>query len=644
MNLAEAVVKVVGDFSGLRRQTEQEATRAGSTFGQRFKGATTKVLGAGLAFGGAALTAAAAVGTKGVIELDNAMADYQASTGATADEVARAAETTEDLFRNNLGIDSYQEAAEVQAALRTQLNLTEEQIDATADSFVDWARVTGQDATAAVGAMDDVLDAWNLDADASQGIMDQLTASHQQFGTDVGSSADSLAKLAPALSAANFTIDDGVGLLNLFAASGVDASKAPLALQSALDKVESPEELQAIIDKIAATEDPFERATLAIDTFGSRAGTQLANALGNMDGNLEDFNITAEESAGTVATAAEAMDSSFGRQAQLWIRNIQGMATDLVQGLGPGIGGLATAVAIGAPALGSLFGMMRSGAVGAIPMLLGALGKVGPLLMGIATGPIGIIIAAVAGLFLAWQTNFLGIRDIVGNVVGWLNQHVVPLVGTIFGAIADAVSAAVGIVTSVIEGIVAIVSGVVDAVGASIDTFRGIFETVGAAMGGIVSLITAPISGIIGIVGGVVDAVGGFFDWLTGKTDEAISDAALMEEGYRNAASATSHYMASAANMGGTPPPSYQSGAWELMRDQIAQLHAGEMVVPPGPAEQLRRFLSGQGPRVATAAAGGGDIINVYLQDKLPPVRRPRDIERHLRTAGEHGLMGRRRS
>jgi len=38
----------------------------------------------------------------------------------------------------------------------------------------------------------------------------------------------------------------------------------------------------------------------------------------------------------------------------------------------------------------------------------------------------------------------------------------------------------------------------------------------------------------------------------------------------------------------GTAVPGYQSGAWEIQQDQIAQLHAGEMVVPSGPAKAIR--------------------------------------------------------
>jgi hypothetical protein len=49
----------------------------------------------------------------------------------------------------------------------------------------------------------------------------------------------------------------------------------------------------------------------------------------------------------------------------------------------------------------------------------------------------------------------------------------------------------------------------------------------------------------------------------------------------------------------------YAQGSWELERDQFAMVHKGEMIIPKGPAEQLRQ----------QSRAGSGVNINVYLQN-----------------------------
>lgn len=56
-----------------------------------------------------------------------------------------------------------------------------------------------------------------------------------------------------------------------------------------------------------------------------------------------------------------------------------------------------------------------------IPSLIAGFGAVAGALT-VLTGPIGIAIALVAALALAWSTNFLGIRDIVGGFVSYLSD------------------------------------------------------------------------------------------------------------------------------------------------------------------------------------------------------------------------------
>lgn len=60
-----------------------------------------------------------------------------------------------------------------------------------------------------------------------------------------------------------------------------------------------------------------------------------------------------------------------------------------------------------------------SGAAG----LVGGLGTAGAALAAFATGPIGLTVAAVAGLALAYKTNFLGIRDATTGAVSWIGNQ-----------------------------------------------------------------------------------------------------------------------------------------------------------------------------------------------------------------------------
>jgi hypothetical protein len=49
----------------------------------------------------------------------------------------------------------------------------------------------------------------------------------------------------------------------------------------------------------------------------------------------------------------------------------------------------------------------------------------------------------------------------------------------------------------------------------------------------------------------------------------------------------------------------YERGAWNLIRDELAQLHKGEMVLPAGTAAKVRQLVENPS-HAAHAASGGG--------------------------------------
>ncbi|HTZ79053.1 MAG TPA: hypothetical protein VMC10_14145 [Stellaceae bacterium] len=55
--------------------------------------------------------------------------------------------------------------------------------------------------------------------------------------------------------------------------------------------------------------------------------------------------------------------------------------------------------------------------------------------------------------------------------------------------------------------------------------------------------------------------------------------------------------------------PSFDSGAWNLPQDMVAQVHAGESVIPAGIAGSMRDFFAGGG---ADGDAGGGNVAVTF--------------------------------
>lgn len=134
--------------------------------------------------------------------------------------------------------------------------------------------------------------------------------------------------------------------------------------------------------------------------------------------------------------------AGFGMQ-QVAIK-AQVLMQNLGDGLAPALGILLdklTPVADAALWLSQQFAQADAGTQTMIAAAIGLVAALGPVLamlpaistaLGVLTGPVGLVVAAVVGLGVAWQTNFGGIRDITTGVLSQLT--------TAFGQIMEVVS------------------------------------------------------------------------------------------------------------------------------------------------------------------------------------------------------------
>lgn len=369
-----------GEDSGLQLDATKAGQSAGekaggmfsSAFGTVVKVAASAVIGVGIGMALKAITTSA-------VELDAATRKYAADTGATVAETKLAGEQINNLFKTN--VEGYAVIGEVLSKLRTDLHVTGTAAQGLAQEFLHYALATGQEPVAATEALTTAIKAWKVPADGIPALMDQIVAGHQKYGGSVSENVAVLAKLAPALTAANIGLDTATGLLNLFAASGLDSEKAATAFTKAIGKVHSPEQLQTMIEKIQNTTDGFDRAKLAIALFGAKAGPQLAEALAPGTKSLADYTVTASQSAGATDKAAEAIDQGFGNQAVLLFHNVSGALAGLATNISPVTGAL------------EALGMMG---INVLPMLGSSLGALAPRVLDALKGLLPTFLAAGA--------------------------------------------------------------------------------------------------------------------------------------------------------------------------------------------------------------------------------------------------------
>lgn len=411
--VAELLIRILGDATGGKKaldETGQAAEQTGQK-ADKLKITLQNVARVGLA----ALSAGLAMGIKSTNELNQHMANFSAQTGMMGEEAEKAKRLVQDLYKVNE--DSYQDLVGTITALRTELQASTDEMELYTQGFLDFAKVTGQDDVQAVENLSRVIKAWNLDISDSEEVMDALLAVKRETGAEIVALQQNMAAAAPAMRALGMNWKEGAAYLGMLEAAGIKGQAAVSAFNYATRQVESPEQLRKMIEDMTKIEDPTLRAQAAAEIFGARAGPQMAQAIGQGKIGLHELMAAIEESEGIVSEASAAYDDNFNVKFALYRKQIEGTVQELVEGLGPAITTTASIVTASAavwPGLAgvvsSAFGAMRTAASGFFTFLMA-----NPVVM-----IIGLIVIAIAGLYLAWKNNLFGIQDVTKKMVDWI--------------------------------------------------------------------------------------------------------------------------------------------------------------------------------------------------------------------------------
>jgi TP901 family phage tail tape measure protein len=308
--------------------------------------------------------------------------------------------------------------------------------------FAKYEEATGQSADAVHNLKMDT-DAWNLTANDAGTIMDQLVASQKKFGTVIGDMQSALQKIAPAMQAMGMSEKDGVDLLNLFASAGIDAGKAALGLQTAVKNLKPGQTLNDLIVQISSIQDPLERAQAAGKVFGTRLGSQMADALKPGITSLDDFATSSSDTTDATDKAAQAIEDSWGSRFTLLMHQAGGTLAEFGQSFGPL---LLVASQLGpkmAGSLGSLGGAL-------IPIIAKQLGLTLPtwIVAGTAEG------AATGAAVVAGETEAIvaGGPAVAGAAIAG-GTPAMEAAGTTLGTVLG-VAAAVAIPALIVGGVV----------------------------------------------------------------------------------------------------------------------------------------------------------------------------------------------
>lgn len=451
--------------------------------------------------------------------------------------------------------------------------------------------------------------------------------------------------------------ENGDAMAELAGVAEADFPDALRAMQDELGLANSDiEKLTAIAGSDGAS---FALQELAKMTGESESG--FAMALGSIEAyqfalnttgdNAAGFQSTVEEMYGATGTAAEQaaikMDSpveagkrmlatftTFMQDVGGPFASTIGPVAFMLNQMGPAFGGIGRFATIAGGAMGAMAGKAVAMAAAAVPAILSVAAPFAPILLAI-----GAVVAVIAGLWLAWENNFLGIRDITASVFSAVSGFIggaiefvsgviggfIGFLGTLWNGVTEGASAVWNAVSSIIGGVVSTITGIFQGfIGFVSGIWNGVTGAASSAWEGVTGIVSGAIDGIAGIIGSIVGVAQGVWDTVSGIFG-AIGDAAA----------GVADFVGGVGDAAFGWIPSFQTGT-AYTPEGPAYLHEGEAVLPPDLAAQFRSFFGGRGMMGDEAmpvleALGGGDTnITVHLPGATRPMG-PEDVARPLR-------------
>lgn len=249
-------------------------------------------------------------------------------TGVTGD----AAKEMEQSFANvsrRIVADST-EIGKAIGELNTRFGYTGQELEDATVAFLKFGDVTGASVEDSIADVAKALAAAGKDMNEYQDILDALTVASQKSGVSVSKVTDAFIKYGAQTRAMGMDVNDVIALFAQFEAAGVNTETAMAGLTKATGKWmkegrDAEIALAATIQSIKTASGETKAAEIAIESFGNKAGPELADAIRSGRFEFSELAKAVEESGGAVErTFEETLDAPDKLKLA-----IQGLKTDL---------------------------------------------------------------------------------------------------------------------------------------------------------------------------------------------------------------------------------------------------------------------------------------------------------------------------
>ena len=342
---AEAQIgKFESALDGLEKE-EGEAEKSTDDLNKSFKDSDGSLDAFGVALGNLASGAVTAIINKlgelagavkdAYLEFDSGRDAVVKATGATGEAADELAKSMTNVSKRVKG--DFNTIGSAIGEVNTRFGYTGEELEDTTEQFMKFAEITGMDATKAVQTVSKAMNNAGIDSSKYSEVLDEIAIAAQASGISAEKLTENLTKYGSQTRAAGLNTKESIALFAQFEKSGVNAEMALGGLKTAV-KTWSDEgknsriEFQRTIQDIKDSPNVLEATQKAIDVFGSKAGTELADAIHSGRFEYSEFLDIVKGSEGTVSATYDETQSGFDKAA-LAVQNMKTTAAELADGL-----------------------------------------------------------------------------------------------------------------------------------------------------------------------------------------------------------------------------------------------------------------------------------------------------------------------
>jgi phage-related minor tail protein len=180
------------------------------------------------------------------------------------------------------------------AEVNVRLGATGPQLEGLTRQFLELSRITGTDLTGNIEGASRAFQKWSIDAAGQGAALDKVFRASQLTGSSVDRLLTSITKFAGPMQQFGFGFEQSLALLGQLDKAGVNTDRVMAGLNTGLAKLaktgkEPASAFREVTAAIKNAGSESEANRLAVETFGARAGPELARAVRQGKLSVEDL-------------------------------------------------------------------------------------------------------------------------------------------------------------------------------------------------------------------------------------------------------------------------------------------------------------------------------------------------------------------